>query len=139
MQARHLALEGKELHVSQTSAQEKKAGLLLNFQPKISRISLWRAKGRAVGKKEKNELLLACTSCCCLLPAASPLLCQVLPYVICLHTEQREKVMSQVCHVWESAVCSWEPGGTQGESSHFCSCGVCGPWCLLVYSSRQLG
>lgn len=27
MQARHLALEGKELRVSQTSVQEKKAGL----------------------------------------------------------------------------------------------------------------
>lgn len=97
-----------------------------------------RAKGYVASKKEKNELSLTCTSSRCLLPAAFPLLRQVLPYVICLRTEQ-EKVVLWVCHVWESTVCSWGPGGTQGESSHFCSRGARGPRWLLDFSSCQLG
>lgn len=125
--------------VSDKRSREESRSLLLNLQPKISIISLWRAKGHIAGKKEKNELLLVRTSYCCLLPEASPLLHQVLPYVICLHAEQRKKVMLQVCRVWESTVCSWVPGGTQSESSHFCSRGARGPWWLLVYSSHQLG
>lgn len=97
--------------VSDKRSRQEGRSLLLNLQAKISRISLWSAKGHIAGKKEKNELLLVHTSCCCLLPAASPLLCQVLPYVICLHAEHWEKVMSQACQVWESTVCSWEPVG----------------------------
>lgn len=139
MQARHLIQEGKRLCVSQTGAQETKTGLfLLNLEPKISRICGELIAGKKK-KKKKNELLLARTSCCCSLPAASPLLHRVLPYVICLCAEQREKVVLQVCCVWEITICSWGPGGTWGESNRFCSRGARGPWWLLVYSSRQLG
>lgn len=50
MQARHLALKGKELCVSQMGVQETKTGLLLNSQPKISRIC-----GELIAGKKKEK------------------------------------------------------------------------------------
>lgn len=69
------------------------------------------------GEKKKKELLLSHTSCCCLLPAASLLVRQVLPYVICLCTEQREKVTSQFGFGRAQSAL-----GNLDESSHFSPC-----------------
>ena len=42
--------------VSDKRSREESRSFLLNLQPKISRISLWRAKGHVAGKKKKKKM-----------------------------------------------------------------------------------
>lgn len=118
--------------VSDKHLREESRSLLLHLPPKTSGISLLRLK--VCSRQEKKRILLSHTSCCCLLPAASLLLCQVLPYVICLCTEWRENVTSQFGFGRAQSA----PGNLD-ESSHFSPRGARGPQWLLVYSSCQQG
>lgn len=73
MQAKHLALERKELCVSQDKpSREESRSLLLNLPPKISRISLLRAKLCVAGKEKKKKNfyypITAAAACCQQLP-----------------------------------------------------------------------
>lgn len=90
--------------------QRKKQVSFVELKPP----NLQRDKGHVAGKKEKKKpkLLLACTSCCCLLPAASPLLCPVLAYMIYLHRSEGESCVAGLLCLGEHCLFL----GTWGDS-----------------------